>query len=319
MARRCGTAAGNINWRTDAFSLVEVMVAVTILTVITVGLLMMFNQTQRAFRGSLTQTDVTQSARIVGEVIASELAQAQPAGISNAVNFLVRVPSGPFFQKLPSSAGIVVRTNVCQDVFFLVCENRQWTALGYRVFPTNAGAAALYRFSTNLLSRPPARLGPSIGAALGTFLYANPATAPGHFRRMADGVVHFRIRALGTEYLTNAQTGMVVWTNHGVWLTRPITNEQGAVIVAVRPDDFNRTTGEYNYTFFNNALPMLVELELGIVEAPTLERMRALANSPGAAAQFLAERPQAVHLYRQLLRIRSADAEPYKLNLARFQ
>jgi len=304
--------------RTAGFSLIEVMVAVTILTVITVGLLMMFNQTQRAFRSSITQTDVTQSGRVVSEMIAGELAQAKAAGL-NQVNFGVRVAAAPFFQTLPPPATGVARTNVCQDVFFLVCENHRWTAIGYRVFPTNTGAATLYRFSTNIPASPPRRFTQGIAAAAGMFLYANPTSAPAFFNRMADGVIHFRVRPFGTQYLTNLFTGQIELTNHGAWIQRSIGSPETGTNIVVRPDGFNPSTGEYNYTFLSNALPMMVELELGIVEPPTLERMRALAGSPAAAKRFLAERPQAVHLYRQLIQIRSADPAAYKFNLARYQ
>ncbi len=302
----------------DGFSLIEVMVAVTILTVITVGLLMMFNQTQQAFRSSLTQTDVTQSGRVVSDMVASELAQITASGVG-AANFVVRVPAGSFLQALPPSAAGTTRTNVCQDVFFLTCVNHQWTAIGYRVFPPNAGAATLYRFSTNIPASPPTRFAQRIGSAVSLFLNANPTNAPAFFSRMADGVIHFRVRAFGTQYLTNLFTGEIVFTNHGARITRPITNEQGNVIIVAWPDNFNPPTGEYNYTFLSNALPMLVELEIGVVEPPTLERMRALADSPVAARRFLAERPQTVHLYRQLIRVREADSAPYKFNLARYQ
>jgi hypothetical protein len=40
------------------FSLIEIMVTVGLLTFIILGLLLMFNQTQRAFRTGMTQTDV---------------------------------------------------------------------------------------------------------------------------------------------------------------------------------------------------------------------------------------------------------------------
>lgn len=304
--------------RPAGFSLIEVMVAVTILTVITVGLLMMFNQTQRAFRSSLTQTDVTQSGRVVSEMIASELAQAKASGM-NRVNFGVRVAAAPFFQTLPPPATGVKRTNVCQDVFFLVCENHRWTAVGYRVFPTNAAAATLYRFSTNIPATPPMRFAEGIAAAVGMFLNVNPSNAPAFFSRLADGVIHFRVRAFGTQYLTNPFTGQIEFTNHGAWIQRPIGHPETGTNIIARPDVFNPPTGEFNYTFLSNALPMMVELELGIVEPPTLERMRALAESPAAARRFLADRPQAVHLYRQLIQIRSADPAAYKFNLARYQ
>lgn len=301
-----------------AFSLVEVMVAVTILAAITVGLLMMFNQTQRAFRGSVTQTDVTQSGRIVMDMLATELAQAKAAGVS-AANFVVQIPAGPFFQLLPPPALGKARTNVCQDVFFLLCENHRWSAVGYRVFPTNAGAATLYRFSTNFPAGPAAQLPNWIATAVGLFLTRDPTNLPGFFRHVADGVVHFRVRAYGIEYYYTNDPAHIVWTNHGVWIRRNIGTPTTGTNIFARPDGFNPSTGEFAYAFLSNALPMSVEVELGVLEPPTFERFRALAATPVAAKRFLSDRPQAVHLYRQLVQLRSADPAAYNHNLLPYQ
>jgi hypothetical protein len=70
-------------WRNDvpsrAFSLIEIMVTVGLLTVIILGLLLMFNQTQRAFRAGMTQTDVLEAGRATMDMLARELEQMTPS------------------------------------------------------------------------------------------------------------------------------------------------------------------------------------------------------------------------------------------------
>src|SRR5439155_24110359 len=61
-----------------AFTLVELLVAVALMSFIVLGLLAMFSQTQRAFRASMTQTDVLESGRIFTDMMARELGQLAP-------------------------------------------------------------------------------------------------------------------------------------------------------------------------------------------------------------------------------------------------
>ena len=65
-----------------AFSLIEVMVAVTLMSVIVLGLLAMFSQTQRAFRTGITQVDVMEGGRAACELMAREMEQITATGLS---------------------------------------------------------------------------------------------------------------------------------------------------------------------------------------------------------------------------------------------
>src|SRR6266581_6128658 len=76
------------------FSLIEVMVAVSLLAVIIVGLLAMFYQTQRAFRSGIAQVDVLEGGRATLDLISRELQEMTAASdptITN-VNLFVRFP-----------------------------------------------------------------------------------------------------------------------------------------------------------------------------------------------------------------------------------
>src|SRR5258706_1220113 len=88
----------------SAFSLIEILVTVTLLTVIILGLLAMFNQTQRAFRQGTTQTDVLESGRSAMDLIRRELEQMTPAYLhvtNNFANFYVSDRYQPDYQRLP--------------------------------------------------------------------------------------------------------------------------------------------------------------------------------------------------------------------------
>src|SRR6266699_2420166 len=65
--------------RLRGFSLLEMMVAVTLLLIIIAALLAMFYQTQRAFRLSATQVDVLESGRAAMELIGAELPEIAPS------------------------------------------------------------------------------------------------------------------------------------------------------------------------------------------------------------------------------------------------
>src|SRR5437867_132839 len=86
-----------------AFSLIEIMVTVALLSFIVLGLLAMFTQTKRAFTSSMTQTDVMESGRAVIEMIARELEQLTPGHVNNGnyrcTNFFAELSPG--FNRAP--------------------------------------------------------------------------------------------------------------------------------------------------------------------------------------------------------------------------
>src|SRR5712692_6887630 len=72
--------------RPNSFSLLEILVAVGILSLIIVGLLAMFYQTQRAFRSGSMQVDVLESGRAINQLLARELQELSAPGLLFAVN-----------------------------------------------------------------------------------------------------------------------------------------------------------------------------------------------------------------------------------------
>lgn len=287
--------------RALAFSLIEVLVVTGLLSVIIIGLVMMFAQTQRAYRLGTTQVDVLEGGRMATDLITRDLQQVAAAGQPDWVNFNCNFYIGqpnfdPMTQELPGSA--VRRTNLMQETFFLTRENQMWTAVGYFVrtndqsylgYPAGGGGA-LYRFETNysdtVFRRNPTWVWRDFVAAQTN---ANRAS------RVLEGVVHFKLRSFdpaGRWLATNLPVN--IYTN---FPSSPV---------------LNYPFGETAYLFFvSNAIPASVEVELGVLEAREIERARAI-SSPTARAKYLADQAGKVHLFRWRVPVRNVDSSVYQ-------
>ncbi len=63
-----------------AFSLVEVLLVMALLSLIVLVLMTVFNSTQSAFRAGVTQTDVLEGGRVAMDMIVSDLKVMTPSG-----------------------------------------------------------------------------------------------------------------------------------------------------------------------------------------------------------------------------------------------
>jgi hypothetical protein len=274
----------------SAFSLVEIIVAVGLLSFIMLGLLMAFNQTQRAFRTGITQVDVLESGRAVTSLLSSELQQNTPSYDGAAVNFYAT----NYFvsaQALPGTvAPNVFRTNVLGEVFFLIRENQKWIGVGYRVgFDNGLPAGTLYRYTTNVSLRYPSTV----------FVNYN-ATQLTNMSRVVEGVVHFRVRAFDTN---------------GIWINPPVTapGPGGNYRRNIRADWSGLIPNEIAvYGFTNNAVPASVEFELGILEDRTFERLKSIPDAAAQRAFLTNQAAGSVHIFRQRVAIRNVDPAAYQ-------
>lgn len=280
-----------------AMSIMEMMVAMGILTVIVVGLLAMFQQTQRALRASMTQTDVMETGRAVMDVMTREIQQASAINlpyenpvvfygfiISNSINFFgITNTSNGLYPPLSQrrAGGAPNRDYDFEDLFFVIRQNKLWQGVGYFVNVTNnSGVGTLYRYvwTTNhsgakflyndfLNEKARIQSDPSL---FGTF----------KTHRVADGIVHLEAHFYD-------DTG-VIYQN----------------IISTNIIKFN------NFALFTgNALPFTVEIEIGVLEPPVLDRIKGM---PGASVRaFLEDERRAgqVHLFRQRIPVRSATIE----------
>src|SRR5438477_7535002 len=96
-----------------AFSLLEMMVAVTLLLVIISALLTMFYQTQRAVRLSKAQVDVLEGGLATMEIIPAELSELAPSHQPGLLNLYAETNPIPFLiQSSPISTA--TRANILQ-------------------------------------------------------------------------------------------------------------------------------------------------------------------------------------------------------------
>ena len=286
----------DVQFRRDpvrAFSLIEIMVAVTLLTVITVGLLAMFYHTQRAFRIGTSQVDVLEGGRATLRMVALDLEEMYPSRDNGVTNFYA-VPSGALRIDMPLPNNAVME-NLLQDVTFLTRRGNEWTATSYRVHHAN-GAGTLYRavVSTNLAAMVvDARARPIdqrltvanlISNAMQTFTppYSITNTPPKSsviFDRIADGVVHFRVHAYDKKGIRLVDTNSVYAHN---W------NEI------------------YSFT---NWVPEYVELELGILDPKAMKQFQAREDNSVKAQDYLKKQGYRTHLFHQRVEIRSRREE----------
>ncbi|HWQ90935.1 MAG TPA: prepilin-type N-terminal cleavage/methylation domain-containing protein [Clostridia bacterium] len=309
-----------------AFSLVEILVTVALLSFIILGLLAMFHQTQRAFRSGIAQTDVLESGRAVTHMIVRELEQMTPCHLPHltnngtvyyATNFFAEPSYGflnPLIQDLPGSDA--TRTNRVQRFFFLRKENQDWDGVGYVVLPeyVEAGAGALYRFrSSPALSREPRMLSSEFEAAVQTAvdrLERNPPLPLTNLPlyRVADGVAHMRVRAIAANgfpitHYNNAP---------GFWFHQP--GREDLLFAQMRNVAvFGGYSDPVQVACYcvSNVVPASVELELGLLEPQILRRFRALGNQ-AAQREYLSNRVAYVHLFRQQIPIRNVDIKAYQ-------
>lgn len=282
----------------SAFSLIEIMLVVSLLSLIVFALMSVFSSTQTAFRASVTQSDVLEGGRAAIDLIASDIKQITPSGeYSNGpANFFARdnntyvsLDYTPLQQSLPG--GTVLRTNFLNYFCLLARENMKWKAIGYAVNSTNQSPLyPLYRYyaETNI-STPPLVLVNNFLNIINNGQWTN-------LSHVVDGVVHLVVQpddlngyAMTNTYQVNA--GQLV-TNYNVSF-------------------FRSPYGTVGFYFYSNTVPASVELELGVLEDRTLQRTESRPTTL-LRAQYLADKSGNIHLFRQHVTIPNVDPTAYK-------
>ena len=252
--------------RPSAFTVLEMLVSVAILVVIIFSLYQMFNQTQRAFRGGVTQVDVMEAGRAAVDLIANEVQQMAAAHQPDSENFLQfinGVIATPIRQVLPDGT---VMVNELQEFYFLSRPNQRiWQAQGFFIQsntpptpPCGFGYGTLYRIRSNDIAITP--------FAITNFVNAASPTNTNAVFRICDGVIHFKLhplRADGTEI--------------------PPAN------LPLRGDD----------------IPSYLRIELGILDPPVQEYARTIPSLT-AFTNFLFRRAGNVHVFHKTIHIAAA-------------
>jgi len=285
----------------SAFSLIEVLVVVALLSFIVVALMGVFSSTQSAWRANMTQTDVLESGRATTDMIAQDLALAASSGVSSnaffpVVNLSITNFSGYFALEQPLVGG-GTRTNVLQNFFILSHKNNRWYGTGYAVYLSPTNIYSLYRLGTP----EPGYLQPSLAYSnFNNFIFNLQngfLTAPNQ-AHLLDGVVHLAVRTYDVN-------GAFITTNRANIITNAFNMNSTPIPAYV------------NLQFYSNSLPAAVELELGILEDRTLQRAESLPNdvpaSPGdPRMRYLENQAAKVHIFRQRVPIRNFDPAAYQ-------
>jgi prepilin-type N-terminal cleavage/methylation domain-containing protein len=290
-----------------AFTIVELLVSISILTLIVLVLYGLFDQVQKALLSNVAQIDLNEGGRAGMELLSREMEQMQAGNRAGITNIQIRLTAPPYQQALLGANEN--RTNILDGITFLTHSNKSWLATSYKVLvftnkPANPFASdAQFADRVGTLCRRTLRISESDFA--NTNLLASimkildPALDPTpnyqtltNYQRVVDGVVHFRIRAYDTNgysmnYLTNSFTNVSM-------IYDPLNTSPAGTLVA-----------ETRYAFFNSALPAYLEVEMGILEPQVLERYRSYPNAT-VAGNYLARQSGAIHLFQQRVPIRMA-------------
>jgi len=304
-----------------AFTLVEVMVAMGILSLIVLVLMAVFSNTQAAFRASVTSSDVLENGRATMELMTADLRGMAPSegfslgnnyalGVSGMafnnepVNFFVTNNSAfyqPLVQPLIGSANGAMRTNQLEYFFMLGRQNTMWTGVGYIVNTKTSSSLSLYplyRFSaqTSIQNSPS-----TLFNAFQSEILNDQWTSMSH---LMDGVVGLTVR---------------VYNTNGVWLTNGYVPGQSYVVgnTWFEPP-CPGPGGEVGCIFFSNALPASVEIQMATLEDRTMQRAESLGQSGQtpmsvyAESNYLSGRAGAVHIFRQRVSIPQVDPSAYQ-------
>jgi prepilin-type N-terminal cleavage/methylation domain-containing protein len=283
-----------------AFTLIEIMVVMILLSVIVLGLMAMFNQTQRAFRAGMAQTDLFEGGRMSTDLILRDIQQIAPTHQSNGLNFYAQIPAyTPLVQKLPAST--IVRTDLVQNLFFTSRYNQTWSGIGYYVrtnpdFYGNLGpVGSLYRFETNI----PISQMAGTNSLIPYFAFLN-TTNQLQISKILDGVVEFRVHCydLNGLLMTN---GLPSISSNTSWT---ITNAATFGLASIPQDEV------LFYGFSNNIVPAFVEVQIGVLEPAILKRYKSIPD-PLSASNYLANHAGNVQLFRQRIAIRNVDPSAY--------
>ena len=330
-----------------AFTLVEILVTIALLSLIILGLFATFNQVQRAFRSSMNQVDRLEAGRAVTGMIPAELEQTTPSN-ANATNFYAQIvgSTGPFLtpltQNLPGTATPPIqRTNLLEDCFILQRQNQTWIGIGYCVrtndangklwFPETGpgsgqlGVGSLYRFTATLPvvyynsnnARDPRNGLPSDpGQLCSLFKTAALPGSPAISNRICDGVIHFYLGTFATNgfpLILGARSG----TNVACFRPDAISiSPLYPIVHPVRayPNSSYSYPGNLAALYFqSNAVPASVELQLGILEQHAWERYNSIGDAT-ARLNYLQRDDTAsrVQLFRQRVPIRNVNPLAYQ-------
>jgi hypothetical protein len=270
-----------------ALTVLEMLVSTTCLVFIVLGLTAMFVETQRAFKAGVKQNTMADAGQTIIDMVSADLAQASDAQnpfITNLYWGWVSANTSSNYQDYPAN---IYRTNQLQEIFVLVHTNTQWLGVGYAVSNyAGTGVGTLYSYLA--VTNDPIQNNLLFSNFLADVF--NQTFPTNYFHRVADGVVHLKLRAFdqaGNE--SKQEQGMDFATNNTSF-TYPSPAYLNPLGFLVEPA----------------GLPGVVQLEVGVLEPEAYEQLRALPVNSAAQRNFLGAAGGKIQIYRQNIPIAGA-------------
>jgi hypothetical protein len=259
-----------VNRARAGVTVLELMVAMTMVSFIILVLYQMFDKVQAQMRNAIKQVDSLESGRSVMDILYRDFSRMVVPPDAAQVSFEIDADASVFgLEMLHVSSSNAFFTNKMEAVFFTAYDAEatptNWVGMGFRVAhpdypdvePTN-GFGTLYRYETN--------------ANRFTSNFRNQfyqAAVSNHVHKIAENIVHFRVNFYADRIYTN------------------ITS-----------------TFQVDRQLRDQTLPKLLEIELGYLDSETAT-IAASLGSTNAARQFIATRPEKVSFFRFQVRLRS--------------
>lgn len=269
------------------------MVVVALLSLIVLALMAVFDSTQKAFRASITQTDLLEGGRAAMDLMANDVRLMSGARDGTGVNFYANTNANyqPMIQPLTADSHCL--TNVLEKFFILQRENLTWTGVGYAVRVTPTNLFSLYRFSmsTNVSASAPLALYNQFT----NDVYFGAWDRTNGMSLLMDGVVSLTARAYDVS---------------GAWLTTTNVFIQNGVtnFIPKYTQFFPPGWGEVGLCMTNDALPAAVEIQMNVFEDQELRRAE---GRPDPFA-YLSNRVGQVHVFRQRIVVPNVDRSVYQ-------
>jgi len=269
-----------------AFSLIEIMVAVSLLAIIIVGLLAMFYQVQRAFRVGTAQSDILEGGRSTMSLIVRDLQSMAASELRHVTNCAVVPADGraALTSTIQDLATGSARTNFLEDFCFLTRDNDIWSGVAYRLTNSANGVGALCRIVES--ANRQTLFADNSNAVRNVSLRTAEFGVNVAYQLVLDGVVNLTITPCdtnGVSFHTYSDTDTD---------TLRVDNTRGV------------------YAFKGDRLPAYLDIELAVLEPSALAKFRVREEiGQPQAAEFLARQIGATHVFRQRVAIRPAASD----------
>jgi hypothetical protein len=270
-----------------ALTVLEMLVSTTCLVFIVLGLTAMFVETQRAFKAGVKQNTMADAGQTIIDMVSADLAQASDAQNPFITNLYWgwTANTSSNYQDYPTN---IFRTNQLQEIFVLVHTNTQWLGVGYAVSNyAGTGAGTLYSYVA-MINDPITNN--SLFLNFNTNVN-NQTFPPNYFHRVADGVVHLKLRAFDQNGNENAWEQGLDFDPNGASFSYPTTSTNSIWLGYLEPAA---------------GLPASVQLEVGILEPEAYEQLRGLPTNSPAQRNFLGAAGGKIQIYRQNIPITGA-------------